>query len=253
MKLRVLGAFGSEGLGQRPSAFLIDGRILIDAGTAPGALSVPEQLAIEHVLVSHAHLDHVAGLAYLTDTLACRREGRTLTVTSTEPIVHALRSGIFNDVVWPDFTRIPDPSTPVVRCRALVEQAEQRVGNLWVVPVSVHHSVPAVGFVVHDGRRGFAYSGDTGQTEALWKVARGLGGLGGIVMECSFPDRLDDLAGLSGHLTPALVERELDKLPPDVPVFIFHVKPQFRTEIADELARLDGRVRLVEQDSVYEF
>lgn len=252
MKLRVLGAFGSEGLGQRPSAFLVNERVLVDAGTAPGAMSLGEQLAIEHVLVSHAHLDHVAGLAFLTDTLACRREGRTLTVASTEPIVQALRSSIFNDVVWPDFTRIPDPEMPVVRFQTLVEETQQRVGELLVTPVAVNHSVPAIGFIVHDGSRGFVYSGDTGPTEALWNAARGMSGLGGVVLECSFPDRLGKLAGVSGHLTPALVRRELKKLPPDVPVWIFHVKPQFHTEIVEELASLDGRVGILEQDKTYE-
>jgi cAMP phosphodiesterase len=253
MRLRVLGAYGSEGMGQRPSAFLVNDRLLVDAGTVSGALTVDEQLEIDHVLVSHAHLDHVSGLAFLTDTFACRRDGRTLTVMSTEPVVHALRTGIFNDVVWPDFTRIPDPASPVVRCRPLVEEVEHRVGPLWITPVSVHHSVPASGFVVHDGQSGFAYSGDTGPTEALWKAVRSLPRIKGVVLECSFPDRLDRLAGVSGHMTPALVERELDKLPPDVPVLIFHVKPQFHAEIAEQLARLNGRVSLVEQDKTYEF
>jgi cAMP phosphodiesterase len=253
MRLRVLGAYGSEGMGQRPSAFLVNDRLLVDAGTVSGALSVDEQLEIDHVLVSHAHLDHVSGLAFLTDTFACRREARALTVMSTEPVVHALRTGIFNDVVWPDFTRIPDATSPVVRCRALAEEVDHRVGGFWVTPVGVHHSVPASGFVVHDGQTGFAYSGDTGPTEGLWKAVRTLSGIKGVILECSFPDRLAQLASVSGHMTPALVQRELDKLPPDVPVWIFHVKPQFHAEIAEQLARLDGRVSLVEQDKIYEF
>jgi ribonuclease BN (tRNA processing enzyme) len=253
MRLRVLGAFGSEGVGQRPSAFLVNGGVLVDAGTAAGSLTVPEQLEIEHVLVSHAHLDHVAGLAFLTDTLACRREGRTLTVASVEPVVEALRTGVFNGVVWPDFSRIPDLERPVVRFDPLAEEIEQRVGDLWVTSVGVHHSVPAVGFVVHDGTSGFVYSGDTGPTDALWKSARGIGGIRGIILECSFPDRLNGLAGVSGHMTPALVRRELDKLPPDVPVWIFHVKPQFYDEVVEELAALDGRVSMLEQDKTYDF
>jgi ribonuclease BN (tRNA processing enzyme) len=252
MKLRVLGAFGSEGLGQRPSAFLVNERVLVDAGTAPGALSLAEQLAIEHVLVSHAHLDHVAGLAFLTDTLACRREGRTITVASIDAVVHALRTSIFNDIVWPDFSRIPDPAMPVVQFQTLAEDTEQRVGELLVTSVGVNHSVPAVGFIVHDGHHGFVYSGDTGPTDALWKAARTVRGIQGIVLECSFPDRLGKLAGVSGHLTPELVRRELEKMPADVPVWIFHVKPQFHAEIVEELASLDGRVSLLEQDKTYD-
>jgi hypothetical protein len=96
------------------------------------------------------------------------------------------------------------------------------------------------------------YSGDTGPTEALWKTARGLSGLRAVILECAFPDRLGKIADAARHLTPALIRRELDKLPPDVPVWIFHIKPQFFAETADELARIDGnRIMLLEQDKTY--
>src|SRR5215510_4665222 len=123
MKVRVLGAFGSEGLGQRPSAFLVNDRVLVDAGTVSGALTVPEQLDIEHALISHSHLDHVAGLAFLTETMACCGAQRPVTVTGTAPVVEALQKSVFNNVVWPDFARIPDTVSPVVKYRALVEEA----------------------------------------------------------------------------------------------------------------------------------
>ncbi len=252
MKIRVLGAFGSEGLGQRPSAFLVNDRTLVDAGSVTGVLTVPEQLAVDHVLISHSHLDHVGGLAYLTETLACANPPRPVTVTSIDPVVDALRSAVFNNVVWPDFSQIPSVGQPVVKYRRLVEDAEQRVGDLWVTPVAVTHTVPAAGFVVHDGSRGFVYSGDTGPTDALWKAVRGLTGIRAIILECAFPNRLSELAETARHMTPARIERELDKLPADVPVWIFHVKPQFYAETAEQLSRLDGnRVHLLEQDKVY--
>src|SRR5687767_13775166 len=102
MKIRVLGAFGAEGAGQRPTAFLINDHILLDGGSVGGALTVPEQIAIEHALVSHSHLDHVAGLAYLTETLAFCESVTPLTITSMAPVVDALRTSVFNNVVWPD-------------------------------------------------------------------------------------------------------------------------------------------------------
>lgn len=253
MKIRVLGAYGAEGLAQRPSAFLVDDRILVDAGTVTGALSVAEQLEVEHVLVSHAHLDHIAGLAFLTETLACAPAARPVTVAGVEPVVQALRTSVFNNVVWPDFAQIPSPTAPVLKYRSLVEGAEQRLGELWVTPVGVSHSVPATGFIIHDGARGFIYSGDTGPTQALWAAARGLTGLRAVILECAFPNRLRALADTARHLTPELVRRELDKLPPGVPVWIFHLKPQFQQEITEELSRIDGgRLTVVEQDKTYE-
>ena len=253
MKLRVLGAFGSAGIGQKPSAFLVNDRVLVDAGTVADALTVPEQLAIEHAVISHVHLDHIVGLAFLSDTLSSCGEERSVTVTSIAPVMDALREGVFNNVVWPNFAAIPSPQAPVVRYRTLAEDAPQRVENLWVTPVAVSHSVPASGFIVHDGARGFVYSGDTGPTDALWKAVREHRGLGAVVLECAFPNRLGPLAERSRHMTPALIERELDKLPPDVPVWIFHIKPPFYEETAEELSHLDahGRIVILEQDKTY--
>jgi len=252
MKIRVLGAFGGEGLGHRPSAFLINDKILIDGGSVSGALTVPEQLAVEHAIVSHAHLDHIAGLVYLTETLAFCELGAAVTIASIDPVIGALRAGVFNNALWPDFSKIPHPDVPVVKYRALIEDVEQRVGDLWVTPVAVNHTVPTAGFIVHDGSTGVVYSGDTGPTEALWQAARGLRGLRAVIVECAFPNRLGPLAQVAKHMTPALIQRELDKLPPDVPVWIFHVKPQFHEEVAEELVRIGGaRVSILEQDRTY--
>ena len=252
MKIRVLGAFGAEGLAQRPTAFLINDTILLDCGTVGGALTVPEQLLIEHALVSHSHLDHVAGLAFLTETLAFFDPRPPVTVAGVEPVVDMLRTGVFNGVVWPDFTKIPSVEAPVMRYRTLEEETEQRVGGLWVTPVSVSHSIPTTGFILHDGATGLVYSGDTGPTAAIWKAARGVGGLRAVMLECAYPNRLAALARIAGHMTPELVRRELDKLPPDLPVWIYHVKPQFHEEIAAELDGLDaGRVAIIEQDKTY--
>ena len=251
MKIRVLGAYGAEGLGQRPTSFLVNDRILIDAGTVGGALTLPEQSQIEHALITHSHLDHVAGLAFLAETLAFAETRSPLTVASLEPVVNALRVGVFNNMAWPDFAQIP-AEAPVMKYRTLVEEAEQRVGDTWVTPVAVNHAVPTSGFIVHDGSTGFLFSGDTGPTDALWKAARGLRGLRAAFVECAFPNRMADLAAVAGHLTPELLRREIDKLPADLPVWIYHVKPQFYDESAGALARIDAaRLTILEQDKTY--
>jgi ribonuclease BN (tRNA processing enzyme) len=254
MKIRVLGAYGAEGLAQRPSAFLVNDRILIDGGTVGGALASDEQLAIDHALVSHSHLDHVAGLAYLTETLALCAAQRPLTIASLDPVVTALRTSIFNDIVWPDFTKLPTAGAPVLRFQPLKEDIEQPIGDLWVTPVAVRHTVPTSGFILHDGTSGLVYSGDTGPTDALWTAARDMRGLRAVILECAFPNRLSALAEVACHMTPELIRRELDKLPADVPVLIFHVKPQFFDEIGEELGAVGGsRITMLEQGHTYVF
>ncbi|OGK83143.1 MAG: hypothetical protein A2X52_09165 [Candidatus Rokubacteria bacterium GWC2_70_16] len=252
MRLKVLGAYGSEGPGQRPSAFLVDDRVLVDAGTVGGVLSAPEQIAIEHAVLSHAHLDHTVGLAFLVDTLAMIAPERCVTACSIGPVIDALRVHAFNDVLWPNFTAIPSRSEPVLRFRALPEDAEARVGDLWVTPILVDHAVAAAGFIVHDGETGFVYSGDTGPTVRLWQAAREMRGLKALVVETAFPNRLDALARASGHLTPAMLGREMAKMPPDVPIWVFHVKPQLYEETAEELAQIDpARIHILEQGKTY--
>ena len=254
MKIRVLGAYGAEGLAQRPSAFLVNDTILIDGGTVGGALSRSEQLVIEHALISHSHLDHIAGLAFLTETLALCDAPKPLTISSLEPVVKALRSTVFNDTLWPDFSQLPAPGNPIVKYRAMVEEVEQPVGDLWVTAVGVNHTVPCSGFIVHDGTSGIVYSGDTGPTDALWKAAARLKSLRAVIIECAFPNRLGQLADVARHMTPALIQRELDKLPGDAPVLVYHVKPQFQDEIGDELGQIAGhRIMFLEQDKNYLF
>ena len=252
LKIRVLGAFGSEGLGQRPSAFLVDDRVLVDAGTVGGALTVAEQVEIQHAIISHAHLDHTAGLAFLTDTLAMVAPERQVTVSSIDPVIETLRTHAFNDTLWPNFTTIPSGSNPVLGFRTLVDEAEARVGDLWVTPVPVDHTVPTTGYIIHDGETGFLYSGDTGPTERLWRVAREMRGLRALIVETAFPNRLAALARVSGHLTPDMLRREIDKMPADVPIWIFHIKPQLFQETAEQLATIDPtRIHTLEQGKTY--
>lgn len=251
MKLRVLGAFGSDGLGQRPSAFLVDDRVLVDAGTVGASLTVPEQVEIQHALLSHCHLDHLVGLAFLVDCVAMVTPERSVTACGIAPVMDTLRTHVFNNQLWPDFTTIPSREKPCLRLRMLAEEAESRVGGLWVTPIAVSHTIPTTGFIVHDGETGFVYSGDTGPTSRIWEAARAMRGLKALVVETTFPNRLGALARVSGHLTPETLRREMDKMP-DLPVWVYHVKPQFYEETAEELARIDsGRVEILEQGKSY--
>jgi cAMP phosphodiesterase len=252
LKVRVLGTYGSEGPGQRPSAFLVDDRVLVDAGTVGGALSVPEQIKIQHALISHAHLDHTAGLAFLTDTLAMVAADRRVTACSIAPVVDALRTHAFNDALWPDFTNIPSAAQPVLGFRTLPQEAESRVGELWVTPVPVEHTVATTGFIIHDGETGFVFSGDTGPTQRIWQVAREMRGLRALIVETAFPNRLTSLAQASGHLTPEMLQREIEKMPVDLPIWIYHIKPQLYQETAEELAKIDPtRIHILEQGKTY--
>ena len=218
-------------------SFLLNERLLVDAGAATARLSLGEQLGIETVLLTHIHLDHVKDLAFLADNIFGLRPV-ALQVCSIEAVLKQLREHLFNDVLWPDFTRIPSAEAPTLKFRALPEGQPTGLGAWRVTPVRLNHLVDCTAFFIeHDGRT-LLHVGDTGPTQAVWERARAVPELRAVIVEATFPNRLQDLADISGHLTPASLEAELQKLDRPIPLFVYHLKPQFAEEIAEELRAL---------------
>ena len=108
MQIRVLGCSGSIAAGSRTTSFLLDRDVLIDAGTGVGDLTLDELARIDHILVSHSHLDHVLAIGLLADSVARRRAGAApIRVHALPATIDALRKHLFNGVIWPDFTCLP--------------------------------------------------------------------------------------------------------------------------------------------------
>jgi cAMP phosphodiesterase len=248
VKLRVLGCHGSELKGKHPPGFLLDDRLLLDAGTVTARLSIAAQQRIRQVLVSHGHFDHVKDLLFLAEN---RRDadGEPLEILSVAPVIKALKDHIFNDVIWPDFTRLPSPKTPRVVLTTLIPGHSVPVGPYTVTPIPTRHPVPSCGYLVESDDATLLYTGDTGPTELIWKAASEASRLDGIIAETSFPDRFADLARLTGHLTPSMLAGELRRFPlPGVPVLVYGMKPEYLDEIAGEILALgDGRISILRE------
>ena len=246
MKIRVLGCHGSDqvldasrGSHQcRTCAFLVNDTVLVDAGTVGTALRLDEQKRIRHVLLSHLHHDHIQGLPTLADNLADEPDDPVV-LTSISEVLKGLQTHVFNDKVYPDFLKLPDPRHPVFVCRPLEPGKESEVAGLRVTAIPVNHLVPTVGFLIRDKGSSFLYSGDTYDTEEIWKVAAREPTLKAAFIETSFPDTMAELARASKHLTPSTFAREFRKIGrPDLPVYVYHLKPRVREQIKRELARL---------------
>lgn len=244
MKLQILGCHGGSSLHHRNVTILVDGRVALDAGSLATGLTVDEQARVEAVLVTHSHLDHVGDLGTFCDTRS-QMERPAVRIAGMAETIDALRKHFFNDVLWPDFARISGADGPALVLQVLALEEPVRMCGMRVTPVSVDHSVPSCGFLVSDGEGTLAYSGDTGPTERFWAVLNELTDLKAIITEVSFPNRKQDLAAMSGHLTPATLRDQLDKLDDglDVPILIYGMKPAFIEEIESEMALLDGNVR----------
>lgn len=247
MKIRVLGCHGSDQLvdGEtgpracRTCGFLVNDTVLVDAGTVGSVLRLSEQKRIRHIVISHLHFDHVKGLPTLADNLV-GEGGEPVLLRSIPEVLDGLRRHVFNGALYPDFLALPDPDHPVFVCRALDIRRETEICGLGVTPIPVNHLVPTVGFLLREGDSTILYSGDTCQTEEIWKAAAREPTLKAAFIETSFPDELGDLARASKHLTPATFAEEFRKMgKPDLPVFVYHMKPRFRDDIQRQLTKLN--------------
>ena len=238
MRLRVLGCSGGELPGHRTTCFLLDGALALDAGALTASLTLDELLQVDDIVLTHSHFDHVKDVPLLSDLLVGRRR-RPLRVHASRGCARILRQSLFNDRLWPDFTRIPDRRRPVMEIRPFDPERPFRIGPYRIRPVPVDHTVESVGLLVSDGKTVFGISGDTGPTERLWKKVNAERRLRALLVELSFPSALQPLADRSGHLTPRTLVGELGKLQRNgYPVLLYHLKPAYLAELKAELAEL---------------
>ena len=253
MEVRVLGCSGSPVPGQLTSCLLLDGQVLLDAGGVTARLSVEEQLAIDHVLVSHAHLDHVYDLAFLADNVMAQRSA-PLQVWAPQEVLDVLKKNLFNDQLWPDLTQLKLHDFPVLEFCPLSKGGVTQVGGLEVSWARTEHPVFSAGYLVASQSAVILYSGDTTSTHELWALGNRAGALSALFVETSFPNRLEELAIKTGHLSPGLLEKELEKLDkPELPVKIFHMKPQYLEEISKELVFCRTRCQILQGDERFVF
>ncbi|MCI0572870.1 MAG: 3',5'-cyclic-nucleotide phosphodiesterase [Myxococcaceae bacterium] len=251
MKLQVLGCHGGELPSCRSTCFLVDDVLALDAGALTSTLSLERLCRVDHVLITHSHLDHVKDLPLMADLVVGRRK-TPVTLWASTACARTLRENLFNDALWPDFTRIPTRKNPVLRIRSFRPGSTFQVGPFRVRSVPVSHPVESCGFVIRSDGCALAISGDTGPTERFWKVLNATEDLQALLVETSFPNGLQQLADVSGHLTPRTLETELGKLERNgARVFLYHLKPAFLAQLKEELAHLP--VKLLELDDVYEF
>ena len=254
MKLRVLGCSGGIGARARTTSFLVDDDILIDAGTGVEDLSVEELARIDHVFLTHSHLDHVAALPLLVDSVGALRT-RPIVVHALPETIAALRAHIFNWTIWPDFTEIPHYEQPWMVFEPLLLGATATLGERSVRGIPANHTVPALGFHVFGPNGALAFSGDSWPTEDFWRVVNGIPDLRYLIIETAFSNRERDLAITAKHLYPIELAEQLRRLRRDAQVLVTHLKPSDADRIAAEIEAWAGRFRpcLLERGQVLEF
>ena len=253
MKLRVVGCSGGSVKGRFLSCFLLNDTIALDAGGLAGPLTLQEQLRVRQVIVTHTHLDHNCGLPFFLDNIFGQLDEPIL-VYAIGAVVKSLKYHMFNDELWPDFTKLPSEKKPTLRFQEIDNEKAFRISGLSFTPVAVDHLIPTVGFLVEDSDGAILYTSDTGPTDRVWKMASSHPRLKCVITEISFSNEDDALARASGHMTPGILAAELKKLTRKVPVLVTHTKPGHLARIEKELRglHLEG-VSLIEQGKTYEF
>jgi ribonuclease BN (tRNA processing enzyme) len=252
MKVRVLGCSGAIGKNCRTTSFLLDDDVLVDAGTGVGDLTLAEMQRIDHVLLTHSHLDHVVSLPLMVDAVSSRRN-KPLQVHALQATLDALKAHIFNNVIWPDFSRIPKPDAPFISFHALeLGETFDLCGKHFEVLPAVH-SVPAAGYAVRslalaDSAKGgveqqsgnWVFTGDTEENPALWARINQLE-VAMLVIETAFSNRESGLAKRSQHLSPDSLASELACIGDNrrYPIYITHTKPAETELIMAEIGRFN--------------
>jgi 3',5'-cyclic-nucleotide phosphodiesterase len=235
------------------TAFLVNDTLALDAGWVSNALTLGEQVKVKDILISHSHLDHTCTLPFLIDN-NFSSPGFSLRIYAIPEVIASMKNHLFNNHTWPDFTSLPNDLTPVLKLVEIEAERPFAINGLTIRAVHVSHIVPTTGFILEDRKGALAFSSDTGPTERFWEVVNTVRRLRAVITEVSFPNELQELANVSGHLTPSTLSGELRKLRREVPVYLYGGKPKHLGIIARQVKALKRKgLHLLKQGKTYKF
>ena len=235
MQIKILGCSGGIGGDMRTTSLLVDDDVLIDAGTGVGDLSLQALLKIDHIFITHTHLDHIVSIPLLLDTVMGLRT-EPITVHATIEMINILKQHIFNWVIWPNFNLIPDPATPFLRYHEIFVGERVQINGKTITAVPANHVIPAVGYQVDNGINSLVFTGDTAGSADFWHAVNQINNLKVLIIETAFSNAEAELAEVSKHLCPTTLAIELAHLQSEPAVYITHLKPGEDATIMQEIA-----------------
>lgn len=239
---------------QHLCCFVIDDCVALDAGSLAFAVNKRQRESIRDVLLTHAHLDHVAGLPIFIDDLFSSLE-EPVRVHASAEVIETLENDLFNWRIYPRFSELENENGKVLCYRPFEAERDFAVKHLTFKAVEVNHGVPSVGLIINDAKSKIALSGDTNEMERFWNILNEEKNLDALFVECAFPDELNDLACSSHHFTPHLLAIELEKFKnKNCPIYAVNLKPMYRERIVEQLSDLKiANFEVLELGRVYEF
>lgn len=245
MDIEILGASGSMGVNEHTTCIRINKNILLDAGSGMNVISKNELGLIDTILVTHAHLDHIAFMPFLLDSLFEYYMQNPLKVYAIPESIEAIRNGIFNWNIWPDFEVLPTKETPIMKFIPVDVTKPFFIDDIKVTPFYAKHTVPATGYCLEQGDKKFAFTGDTTVNREFIEAIDNLGVLDALLIECAFPNSMHDKAAMTGHISPKMLQEALDSFALEPrQTWVTHLKPTQKEEIKADLSQLSSKVYL---------
>lgn len=254
MEIKILGCYGGQLPGRNLTSFLLNGDMLIDAGTIGLTAGIEEQRKVKNILLSHAHLDHCGALPFYAVNIVSNKTD-SVSIYGSRFTLDAVQAHLMNNVIWPDFTKIKNfAANPVFKYTPIEPKTWTDIGGYKVMAIPVNHTIPTTGFLIGKGSTYILYSGDTKDTDDIWVEAKKLDKkLKAAFIELAFPDEVDFLAENSCHLTPKTFEIQLKKLLPLKPkIYLYHLKPEYLKEIKKGVKKIKGyKLTALEDAKIY--
>ena len=237
MKIEVLGIYGGASRECRTTTLLVNETIALDAGSLAQSLTIDRQERVRSIVLTHSHVDHTVSLPFFVENVFGRVAG-PIDIYASKATIYSIRKHLFNNDSWPDFSRMPNNLLPSMKFHELEADVPVVVESVKFTPFEVDHPVPTFGFLIEEGTGGVLWSSDTGPTHRLWELANLSVNLKAVCVETSFDNAMQQIADISGHLTPQTLVRELDKLDRRLPLLLHHLKPPCVEAIHSEISAL---------------
>lgn len=240
---------------QHLACFVVDDCVAIDAGSLAMATTAAQKQQIRDVVLTHAHLDHIAGLPLFVDDLFATLDA-PVCVHATNEVIEVIERDVFNWTIYPRFSELENTNKVTVMKYALFEpEKEFSIKHLRFTPFAVNHRVPSVGFVISDEATTIALSSDTAEMDSFWNGVNAVEGLSALLIECAFPDSLEELARASHHLTPTRMRKELEKFNrKECAIYVVNIKPMYYDEVVEQINRMEiENLQILQVGQVYEW
>ena len=245
---------GSASSRQHFACYVVNGSVAFDAGSLANGVTDSERAAIRDVVLTHAHLDHIAGLPLFIDDLFPLLS-EPVRVHASQDVIDVLENHIFNWMVYPRFSELTNRFGPVIRSCPIPNELRFEVSSLKVRAIPVNHKVPSQAFLIQSSSATLVMTGDTAEMSVFWDVVNEYERIDGLLIECAFPNEFEDLAVISHHLTPQRLESELKKIDTEVErIYVTNIKPSYRDAVIDQLKKIDDdRLQVLEVGRQYRF